>query len=158
MTPYIDAGFLLTLMFPTDGTAAANQVLRSVTAPFALNFLHQLQAENLLKRMEKSSESGRQNAGRQARRLCPHVIVVEPHMSAYSEASKAVFEVFADTTPLVEGRAREDEPRVPGPRKLNSIEDILACGAGSVAGEGDLVILNVVNGSAGDDDPPSTAT
>jgi DNA polymerase IV len=41
--------------------------------------------------------------GRQARRLCPHAIVVQPRMSAYSEASKAVFEVFDDTTPLVEG-------------------------------------------------------
>jgi DNA polymerase IV len=41
--------------------------------------------------------------GRQARRLCPHAIVVRPRMSAYSEASKAVFEVFDDTTPLVEG-------------------------------------------------------
>jgi DNA polymerase IV len=41
--------------------------------------------------------------GRQARRLCPQVIAVRPRMSAYSEASKAVFEVFDDTTPLVEG-------------------------------------------------------
>jgi DNA polymerase IV len=41
--------------------------------------------------------------GRQARRLCPHAVVVDPRMSAYSEASKAVFEVFDDTTPLVEG-------------------------------------------------------
>jgi len=41
--------------------------------------------------------------GRQARRLCPQVIAVRPRMSAYSEASKAVFEVFEDTTPLVEG-------------------------------------------------------
>jgi DNA polymerase IV len=41
--------------------------------------------------------------GRQARRLCPHAIVVHPRMSAYSDASKAVFEVFDDTTPLVEG-------------------------------------------------------
>ena len=40
---------------------------------------------------------------RQARRLCPHAIVVPARMSAYSEASKAVFEVFEDTTPLVEG-------------------------------------------------------
>jgi DNA polymerase-4 len=40
---------------------------------------------------------------RQARRLCPHAIVVTPRMSAYSEASKAVFEVFRETTPLVEG-------------------------------------------------------
>lgn len=41
--------------------------------------------------------------GVQARRLCPWAIVVEPRMSAYSAASKAVFEVFEDTTPLVEG-------------------------------------------------------
>ena len=41
--------------------------------------------------------------GSQARALCPWAIVVEPRMSAYSEASKAVFEVFDDTTPLVEG-------------------------------------------------------
>jgi DNA polymerase IV len=41
--------------------------------------------------------------GRQAKRLCPRAIVVPPRMSAYSEASKAVFAVFDDTTPLVEG-------------------------------------------------------
>ncbi|HEY1487362.1 MAG TPA: DNA polymerase IV, partial [Micromonosporaceae bacterium] len=41
--------------------------------------------------------------GRMARLLCPDAIVVEPRMSAYSAASKAVFEVFHDTTPLVQG-------------------------------------------------------
>src|SRR5438067_6230845 len=41
--------------------------------------------------------------GGQARRLCPNAVVVSPRMSAYSDASKAVFEVFEDTTPLVEG-------------------------------------------------------
>jgi DNA polymerase IV len=41
--------------------------------------------------------------GAQARRLCPRAIVVPPRMSAYSEASKAVFEVFHDTSPFVEG-------------------------------------------------------
>ena len=41
--------------------------------------------------------------GAQARRLCPQAVVVEPRMSAYSEASAAVFEVFEQTTPLVEG-------------------------------------------------------
>lgn len=40
--------------------------------------------------------------GRQARQLCPHAVVVPPRMSAYSDASAAVFEVFHDTTPLVE--------------------------------------------------------
>ena len=38
-----------------------------------------------------------------ARRLCPEAVVVSPRMAAYSEASEAVFEVFRDTTPLVEG-------------------------------------------------------
>jgi DNA polymerase-4 len=39
----------------------------------------------------------------QARRLCPQAIVVSPRMDAYSAASKAMFEVFSDTTPFVEG-------------------------------------------------------
>src|SRR5207244_2001481 len=42
-------------------------------------------------------------SGTQARRLCPRAVVVEPRMSAYAEASKAVYRVFEDTTPLVEG-------------------------------------------------------
>jgi DNA polymerase IV len=41
--------------------------------------------------------------GAQARRLCPQAVVVAPRMSAYAEASKAVYRVFEDTTPLVEG-------------------------------------------------------
>ena len=41
--------------------------------------------------------------GAQARRLCPHAVVVPPRMSAYSEASKAAFEVFRETSPRVEG-------------------------------------------------------
>ncbi len=40
--------------------------------------------------------------GAQARRLCPHAAVVSPRMSAYSDASKAVFEIFEDMSPLVE--------------------------------------------------------
>jgi DNA polymerase IV len=40
--------------------------------------------------------------GRQARQLCPQAIVVQPRMSAYSQASQDVFAVFRDTTPLVE--------------------------------------------------------
>ncbi|WP_167107539.1 DNA polymerase IV [Amycolatopsis granulosa] len=39
----------------------------------------------------------------QALRLCPSAVVVPPRMGAYSEASKAVFAVFEQTTPLVEG-------------------------------------------------------
>ena len=41
--------------------------------------------------------------GARARRLCPHAVVVSPRMSAYADASRAVFELFDQTTPLVEG-------------------------------------------------------
>src|SRR5206468_3489424 len=41
--------------------------------------------------------------GRQARALCPGAVVVPPRMEAYSAASKDVFAIFRDTTPLVEG-------------------------------------------------------
>jgi DNA polymerase-4 len=40
--------------------------------------------------------------GAQARRLCPHAVVVRPRMTAYSRASDAVFDVFRDCTPIVE--------------------------------------------------------
>ncbi len=40
---------------------------------------------------------------KQACRLCPDAVVVGARISAYSEASKAVFAVFEDTSPLVEG-------------------------------------------------------
>jgi DNA polymerase IV len=42
-------------------------------------------------------------SGWHARRLCPDAIEVTPRMSAYSTASRTVFEVFEQTTPLVEG-------------------------------------------------------
>src|ERR1700758_607324 len=41
--------------------------------------------------------------GRQARRLCPHAVVVPPRFSAYTEASRAMFAVFEDASPVVEG-------------------------------------------------------
>src|SRR6201993_3347796 len=40
--------------------------------------------------------------GSRARALCPHAVVVPPRFSAYTEASKAVFEVFKRTSPVVE--------------------------------------------------------
>ena len=43
-----------------------------------------------------------------ARRLCPGLVSVPPRFSAYSEASKAVFDVFHDTTPLVEGMSIDE--------------------------------------------------
>jgi len=40
--------------------------------------------------------------GHTAKRLCPQAIVVSPRMNAYTAASRAVFEVFDDTSPQVE--------------------------------------------------------
>ncbi len=46
--------------------------------------------------------------GAQARRLCPFAVVVPPHFDAYLEASRAVFAIFADTTPFVEGMSVDE--------------------------------------------------
>lgn len=43
-----------------------------------------------------------------ARRLCPDLVSVPPRFDAYTAASKAVFEVFHDTTPLVEGMSIDE--------------------------------------------------
>ena len=40
--------------------------------------------------------------GAEARRRCPDAVIVRPRMAAYSEASKAVFEIFERTSPVVE--------------------------------------------------------
>ena len=41
--------------------------------------------------------------GYAAKRLCPELVFVDPHFDAYTEASKEVFEIFENVTPLVEG-------------------------------------------------------
>lgn len=41
--------------------------------------------------------------GRQARALCPEAVVVPPRMAEYSRASRAVFAIFREVTPEVEG-------------------------------------------------------
>jgi DNA polymerase-4 len=41
--------------------------------------------------------------GRTARRLCPSLVVVPARFKAYTEASKAMFEIFDETSPVVEG-------------------------------------------------------
>src|SRR5687767_15729313 len=47
--------------------------------------------------------------GRTTGMLCPEAIVVRPRMSAYSKANKQIFEVFRDSTPLVEGISIDEE-------------------------------------------------
>src|SRR3569833_131985 len=41
--------------------------------------------------------------GRQALALCPHAVVVRPRFDAYVDASRAMFEVFDDHSPVVGG-------------------------------------------------------
>jgi DNA polymerase-4 len=58
--------------------------------------------------------------GRLARRLCPTAVVVEPRMSEYSDASKAVFRVFDDITPVVEALSIDEAfLQVGGLRRLS---------------------------------------
>ena len=51
----------------------------------------------------KACGVGSAMGGAEARRRCPRAVVVQPRFDAYVEASRAVFAVFRDTTPLVEG-------------------------------------------------------
>ncbi|HYN34622.1 MAG TPA: helix-hairpin-helix domain-containing protein, partial [Ilumatobacteraceae bacterium] len=41
-------------------------------------------------------------SGGAARRVCPNLIEVAPRFDAYTEASRSVFEIFRDTSPIVE--------------------------------------------------------
>jgi DNA polymerase-4 len=46
--------------------------------------------------------------GTRARRLCPGLVAVPPRFSAYTEASRALFGLFRETSPLVEGLSLEE--------------------------------------------------
>src|SRR5262245_14705907 len=46
--------------------------------------------------------------GGRARRLCPQAAFVPPRFDAYTEASRALFELFDETAPLVEGLSLEE--------------------------------------------------
>jgi DNA polymerase-4 len=47
-------------------------------------------------------------SGWRARRLCAQAVVVPPRFSAYVEASRALFDLFEETAPLVEGLSLEE--------------------------------------------------
>ncbi|MET0930102.1 MAG: DNA polymerase IV [Aeromicrobium sp.] len=65
--------------------------------------------------------------GRQAMRLCPEAVVVPARFSAYTEASRAVFEVFHDTTPLVEGLSIDEAfLEVGGLRRIRGLPSTIA--------------------------------
>src|SRR3954465_13148412 len=50
---------------------------------------------------------GGMSAGRR-RHLCPQAVVVPPRFTAYTEASRALFDLFEETAPLVEGLSLEE--------------------------------------------------
>jgi DNA polymerase-4 len=65
--------------------------------------------------------------GRQALRLCPDAIVVPPRMHAYTQASRDVFDVFHDTTPLVEGLSIDEAfLEVGGLRRIRGLPSEIA--------------------------------
>jgi len=64
---------------------------------------------------------------RQAKALCPQAIVVPARFSAYTEASRAVFDVFADTTPLVEALSIDEAfLEVGGLRRIRGAPSVIA--------------------------------
>jgi hypothetical protein len=69
MTPYLDAGFLITLLIKTPGSRHAREALRRCPAPFFLNFLHQLQTENFLVRGQTEGTAEEQRAALEGNRL-----------------------------------------------------------------------------------------
>jgi len=63
MKPFLDSGFLLTLLFETRGSPAAWRVTRQLTGPLHLASLQRLNVENrLLREMESPAASPRQKA------------------------------------------------------------------------------------------------
>src|SRR3954452_11349126 len=65
-------------------------------------------------------------SGWRARHLGPQAVVVPPRFTAYTEASRALFDLFEETAPLVEGMSLEEAfldvgglERIPGiPRQI----------------------------------------
>jgi DNA polymerase-4 len=65
--------------------------------------------------------------GHEARRLCPNLIMLAPRFDAYTTASREVFDVFNDTTPLVEGISVDEAfLDVAGLRKLSGTPRAIA--------------------------------
>ncbi len=62
-----------------------------------------------------------------ARALCPDAVVVSPRMEAYSAASRAVFAIFHDTTPNVEGLSIDEAfLEVGGLRRISGTPEQIA--------------------------------
>ena len=69
MTPYIDVGFLSTLLIKTPARKIAWRNLQKFDPPYALNLLHHLQIENLLARCQLDRDDGIKTTGLEGARL-----------------------------------------------------------------------------------------
>src|SRR5207248_28152 len=92
--------------------------------------------------------------GAKARRLCPHAMVVKPRFSAYVDASKAVFRIFRETTPLVEALSIDHPLPVERPWGVGRVTGakLRARGittVGEVAGLGEEVLVAMLGRAAG---------
>ena len=74
MKPYLDGGFLLVLLTRTPATSIASAILRQISPPIQINFLHQLQAENLLIRFRRDANPDLQTNGNEGLRLWNHYL------------------------------------------------------------------------------------
>src|SRR5262249_50741172 len=69
MTPYIDVGFLSTLLIKTPGRKSAWRNLHRFDPPYTLNLLHHLQIENLLVRCQLDPDDRIKITGLEGARL-----------------------------------------------------------------------------------------
>lgn len=74
MNPYLDGGFLLALLARLPGTPIAANLLRTMETPIPINFLHQLQAENMLVRFQKDANPQIQVGGNAGQQLWRHYL------------------------------------------------------------------------------------
>jgi len=69
MSPYFDAGFLLTLLVHRPASRTTLETMGTFNPPFSLNFLHQLQAENFLARGQIEGNDAERRAALQGTQL-----------------------------------------------------------------------------------------
>jgi hypothetical protein len=69
MNPYIDAGFLLTLITPTKGTRTAREIVQSLQQICSVNLLHELQVQSFLSQAAGSGDRERANFARSSQKL-----------------------------------------------------------------------------------------
>ena len=94
--------------------------------------------------MRRPDRDGRR---RRRERCVPSAVVVPPRMSAYSEASKAVFEVFEDTAPIgrrpVDRRGVSGRPRARAHHRARRSRSRRGCGARSASEVGLPITVGV---------------